>query len=99
MASRASLILLLTATLTASGLAVAYEGPERGQPWAGGPAAVAEGGEFLPAGEFRRHHRHPPLLPQGSLSLQLLPALSAARLCRASLAAGATGLLPLPAGL
>lgn len=56
MASRASLILLLTA----SGLAAAYEGPERGQPWAGGPAAVAEGGEFLPAGEFRRHHRHHP---------------------------------------
>lgn len=60
MASRASLILLLTATLTASGLAAAYEGPERGQPWAGGPAAVTEGGEFLPAGEFRRHHRHHP---------------------------------------
>ncbi|MCD4866669.1 hypothetical protein [Pseudomonas sp. PLB05] len=60
MASRASLILLLTATLTASGLAAAHEGPDRGQSWAGGAAAVAEGGEFLPAGEFRRHHRHHP---------------------------------------
>jgi hypothetical protein len=60
MASRASLILLLTATLTASSLAAAYEGPDQGQPWANRPAVVAEGGEFLPAGEFRRHHRHHP---------------------------------------
>ncbi|WP_252977214.1 hypothetical protein [Pseudomonas oryzihabitans] len=60
MASRASLILLLTATLTASSLAAAYEGPDQGQPWANHPAVVAEGGEFLPAGEFRRHHRHHP---------------------------------------
>ena len=60
MASRASLILLLTATLTASGLAAAHEGPERGQPWTGNPMVAAEGGGFLPVGEYRRHHRHHP---------------------------------------
>ncbi len=40
MASRASLILLLTATLTASSLAAAYEGPDQGQPWANHPAVA-----------------------------------------------------------
>ncbi|MEH3022106.1 MAG: hypothetical protein PGN19_05110 [Pseudomonas oryzihabitans] len=58
MAPRASLILLLTATLTASGLAVAHEdsGPERAR-W-DGPAV--EAGGFVRAGEYRRHHRHHP---------------------------------------
>ncbi|MDT3722388.1 hypothetical protein [Pseudomonas oryzihabitans] len=58
MAPRASLILLLTATLTASGLAAAYEdpGPERAR-WDGAGADTAG---FVPVGEYRRHHRHHP---------------------------------------
>jgi hypothetical protein len=62
MASRASLILLLTATLTASGLAAAHGGPEpeRAQPWVGGGAAAFGEGGVVPVGEYRRHHRHHP---------------------------------------
>lgn len=58
MTSRASLILLVTATLAASGMAAAHGGPDRGQPWAGAPGMAVEEAGFLPVGEYRRHHRH-----------------------------------------
>jgi len=59
MAPRASLILLLTATLTASGLAAAYEDPRPDQAARWSDSAPEAAG-FVPVGEYRRHHRHHP---------------------------------------
>ena len=62
MASQASLILLLTAALTASGLAAAHElpGDSPAQRWTVGAEAGPDAADFRPVGEYRRHHRYHP---------------------------------------